>query len=358
MKIAIVGNLGQNGYIITKALRQLHYDADLYITCKNNNISDTQNPANYEKKYNSPDWVKIFNTQDLIAAFIKGKKIFSKYDTVIAITLSPAYIQFFNKNFISIATGSDLREFVFQRGIYSYLLRQSYQKTRHIFYLNPDHQSAIKRLKLESKASFLPYPIEISRFDYMRSNQEKNQKLTIFWPTAWSARLKGTNKFIDACAKLFDEGYDFNLRIIDHTNNDTIEQIDKDVMHGFIKKYKKQITIFNPIKNKESIFEKYYQADIVADQFQIGSFGMITAEALCCKKPVMIYFNNNFAKYYNNEILPGLICNTQREIYSILKKQLTTRDQNYLDNLGEKGYEWIKKNHSHQEVIKKIIDVL
>jgi len=356
MKIAVVGNLGQNGYMITKALRELGHQVDLFITCKNNNIPSTQDPANYEQNYSHPSWVKIYDTSNQISAFFVGRNIFSQYDRVIAITLSPAYIQFFNKDFISIATGSDLREFVFQNGIYNFLLKKAYQKTKHLFYLNPDHQSAIKKLNLESKSTFLPYPMEIDKFNYLEANQKQNEKLTVFWPTAWSTRLKGMDKFINACTALFNQGFDFNLQLVDHTNNDAMEKKDKNIMLDFIKKYQKNITVFQPIKNKEEIFKQYYQADIVADQFQIGSFGLVTAEAMCCKKPVMIYFDNDYAKYYNNEAFPGLICQTSQEIADVIKKYIN--NQNELKIVGKISFAWIKKYHFIQAIGKKINNVL
>jgi hypothetical protein len=106
---------------------------------------------------------------------------------------------------------------------------------------------------------------------------------------------------------------------------------------------------------------EYKKSDIVADQFSIGIFGTIGTETLACRKPLLAYFDRKYDKYYNNETPPIINCGTEEEIYAALKRSLELSPEDrqvFLRELGERGYQWIKKFHDIEPFAKKVLNVI
>ena len=363
MKIAVVGNLANLEYVIAKSLRNIGQDCDLFITCKKNNIHPTQNPDNYEK-IDDKSWIKIYDTSNPLKAFVEGKKIFPKYDRIIALTLSPAYVQFFNKNFIAICNGSDIREFAFGKGIYNKLLKRAYKKAKHILCSISEIDWAPKALGIEKKTSLFPTPIETEKFERQNKANIGNEKLSIFLPSSWSkigsfAGSKGTDIFLDGCADLLDKGYDFNIKIINQRNNPNTKPQDAEYVQNLLKKYPKNFLILEPIKDKNLLIDEYLKVDIVADQFFLGMFGMIGLETLSCKKPLINSYLTKYDKIYDNDSPPIIIANTKQEVSQKIKEIIDNNNRKeFLNNLGTRGYQWVKKHHDSKILALKIMDVI
>ncbi|MFA5165764.1 MAG: hypothetical protein WC449_00460 [Candidatus Paceibacterota bacterium] len=367
MKIAIVGNLGQSGYIIAKALRQQGQDADLFITCKNNKIAKGQDPKEYEEAAQNYSWIKLYNTSPALKAIYQGLQIFPKYDRMIALTLSPAYVQFFNKNYIAISTGSDLREFVFEKGIMNFLLRLSYKNAKYLFCGISEMNTAIKELRLENKSAPLFTPIDINLLESYAKKCPvgRNGDLTIFAPSSWITSKynkfsKGIDKLLEASIKLIEEGYALKLKLIDFSNAG-LKREDVEYVKNIAGQSKGKIEIIPRIPGRQELVCQYLQSDIIADQFDIGLFGNIGGEALACKKPLLTFFNKEYFKYYKGEIAPIINCQTQEEIYQELKKILLLPGQEREKNLqilGEQGYNWLLRHHALPIIAQKIINVL
>ena len=360
MKIAVVGNLGNLGYSFTKALRKIGQNADLFITYKNGLIADSQNPwiSNDDLSKNIP-WIKKIRTDNIFTIFSDCVLKLSQYDTVIAITTSPAYCQFFSKKLVSICTGSDIRDYVWQKGIKSWLLKQAYKKSYHVFVPFSEMHWAPKKLNIEKKSSPIYVTMDIQAFDTIKQEKE-NDKLTIFCPTNWIINRhdsKGINKLLNAIIKLLEQGYDFDIIMIDHSQNDSIPEQDKNYIMEITKKFPNNIKIIKRIERKKDLIREYKKCDLIADQFSIGMFGLIGMEALCSRKPLMAYFNKESDKFYNGETPPILNCQNEEEIFEILKMILDGKiSRNELSSLGEKGYNWILKWHSEEKVARSIIE--
>ncbi len=359
MKIAVVGNLGNIGYAYTRAMREIGHEADLFITCKKHKIIDSQNPWNSE---NPPDknilWIKTIETDNIFSSFIECARKLPKYDVVLAITTSPIYCQFFTKKLISICTGSDIRDYVWQKGVKPWLLKQSYKKSYHIFVPFSEMHWAPQKIGIEKKSSPLFVAINPQPFDEIKTNQ-KNNKLTIFCPASWIINRhdsKGLNKLLNAITNLLDQGYDFNTILIDHSKNENVSIEDKTYILEKIKKYPLNIKIIDRIKEKKDLIKEYKKCDLVADQFSIGMFGLVGMEALCSQKALMAYFDKKSDRFYDGETPPILNCYQENEIFDTLKKILDREiSRENLLSLGQKGYDWIIKWHDEKTVIKSMI---
>lgn len=359
MKIAVVGNLGNVGYSYTKSLRRIGQDVELFITCKGGVIDDSQNPWAVDNIPQNIPWIKTIKTDNIFTIFFDCISELPKYDVVIAITTSPAYCQFFSKKLISMCTGSDIRDYVWQKGMKSWLLKQAYKKSHHIFVPFSEMHWAPQKLNIQYKSSPIYVAMDIQFFDAIKK-EGSNKKFTIFCPVSWIINRhdsKGINKLLNAVIELLDQGYDFNTILINHSRNINVPEASKDYIAGIAKKFPDNIKIINRIDNKEALVKEYKKCDLVADQFSIGMFGLIGMEALCSQKPLLAYFDKRSDKFYNGEKPPILNCREEKEIYQILKKILDKEiTEKELSFLGKKGYDWVSKWHNEERVAQSIIE--
>jgi glycosyltransferase involved in cell wall biosynthesis len=68
---------------------------------------------------------------------------------------------------------------------------------------------------------------------------------------------------------------------------------------------------------KNLLIYYYNAADIVLDQFVLGSWGLVTAEAMSCGKPVLVFYKKNY-------IIVPLERNRQFLIHSVKKTFILT----------------------------------
>lgn len=360
-RIAVVGNLAGVGYFITAALRSRGIDADLYITAKDS-IQDIQNPY-VRHGIAQQEWIKVFRTRPALRAFLEGRKTFKSYDLVIALTLSPAYVQFFNKNIIAVATGTDMREFAFGSGVYARLLRRAYRKARHVFCMNMDLIEPAERLGLKDKSSFMSLVIGTEQApEPLPSN--RTGKLSFFMPARWHP-IKGLEAFVDACAILIREGKDFVITIVNYAPSEgqdpgsvaTVQHIE-----AFIREHAANIEVIEPISSREELAARYAAADIVVNQFILGVVSLVDLEAMQLGRPILNYFNEAFATYYDGDSPPFLNARTSEEIAALLRDLMAAPDvRKQLDERGHAGWAWMNRHHSLEALADQLvrtIDVL
>src|SRR5213593_1025734 len=95
---------------------------------------------------------------------------------------------------------------------------------------------------------------------------------------------------------------------------------------------------------KNMLIKYYNAADVVLDQFTLGSWGTSTPEAMACEKPVLMFYKKDYIIRSFGEEPPILNSFTEDEIYSNLIK--ITRNREFAIELGKKSREWIIRTHS------------
>jgi glycosyltransferase involved in cell wall biosynthesis len=111
----------------------------------------------------------------------------------------------------------------------------------------------------------------------------------------------------------------------------------------------------NPVP-KNQLIQYYNIADIVLDQFVLGSWGTSTPEAMCCGKPVLIFYKKEYILRAFGEEPPILNSFNEDEILSNLLKLAENKD--FRNELGKKSRDWIIKTHSPSVVAKIHLDIL
>jgi len=134
--------------------------------------------------------------------------------------------------------------------------------------------------------------------------------------------LKGTRYLIEACRQLKKEGYNFELVIVERQPNEIARQI-------------------------------YSKADIIADQFLAGFYGLFAIEGMALGKPVLCYMRPEWVKYHNSYFKECPILSTNPD-------NLTENLRLLLENpalrteLGRKGREYVEKYHSYEFIGKQL----
>jgi glycosyltransferase involved in cell wall biosynthesis len=107
---------------------------------------------------------------------------------------------------------------------------------------------------------------------------------------------------------------------------------------------------------KNQLIQYYNIADIVLDQFVLGSWGTSTPEAMSCGKPVLIFYKKEYILRAFGEEPPILNSYTEEDILSNLIK--LAKDADYRKDLGKKSRDWIMKTHSPKVVAKIHLEIL
>ena len=363
MRLAVIGNLANVGYNLTRFLRQGGVDADFLMLGGDSGI--IQNPACEDPGFwlNPPEWARPVllwngwprkvlpqqNREFRRWVLVPLWRALRHYDAVIAITTLPIMAQFVGRPYLAIATGSDLRELAFQNSITGWLMRRSYRRARTTFFMNLDHALCVRRLGLEW-ARFLPFPLDTEKYAPAQAKTSDSDGLLLFHPTRldWSYSgsvrrfLKGNDRFLRAFARWVHDGNRGRVILLDRGSDrlKTRELVNALGIADYIE--------FMPEMSKEELISHYHRADVVVDQFEIGSFGSTAVEAMSCGRPVLIYINPEYSRLCYDEPPPILNASSEEEIYNCLVRAAhpSTRIE-----LGRQARGWILRHHDWHRVV-------
>ncbi|MFC1933375.1 glycosyltransferase family 4 protein [Chloroflexota bacterium] len=365
MKIAVLGNLANIGYRMTKCLCQRGVEADLYL-----HPGDAQ--PSWEDDNIDGGWIKTYGQKHLnypfrpvrTSAYIVEQlnllRRLSCYDIVQKVCggLSPlelAYFRLTKRPYAILATGSDLRELARQDSRAARRTLASFREARVLFLATPDLVETASDLKL-SNWVYLPNLVDAEKYYPFEYQLDKSDfEMVFFHPSRldWSYTggdriltvLKYNDRFIRAFARYVGEGNNSLATIVDWGVD---RERTKDLVHELGIESNVE---FIPPMPKSNLINYYNGADVVVDQFGAGWFGLVALEAMSCAKPVMAYVKNQYSAVYP-EAPPILNCQTEDEIY---RQLLKASDKQYREQLGRQSREWILKYHHWEKVIDKLI---
>ncbi len=356
MKILIAGNLANMGYEIAKAMRKKGADVKLLLPKFPNTYEDPKFMYPKLEQEGFPDWLvrydnheRSFGLKNWKFQVIKEMRK-KEYDVIIALTEFSIFAMFSGKPYGALSTGSDMRELPFERTLKGFLYRLSYKKARAVIWGEPDKFKLLKKLGVLKKSVFTTAPRNI---DFKPQKVDRNNlknKFVIFHPVAQDWRLKNNQKFLRAFKKLCDS-YD-NVHLIISRRGPDLEKAIKILSEGSSsKKFE-----FVPPLNTNDLQYYYNLADVIVDQFGIGSIGMITVEAMKCAKSVILELDHEaFSRCYKN-VPDGLInVNSEDAIYNELKKLV--ENPNLCDKLGTKNKKWVEENWENDKLSDRYITI-
>jgi glycosyltransferase involved in cell wall biosynthesis len=381
MKILILGNMANDGYSVAKEMRKMHVDADLAI-----NISDfgmalpewedgdfqkKVDPYEMEKKdiensWRAPNWIIYFDflnklpRKKYLIKKIKSRvdiiKMIRKYDIIETHVPWAMYAQFSGRPYVVYDAGW-IRYFPFGASFRDKLARRGYKKAKKIILTNPDTYKIFDELPYlkKEKIFFVPFAIDPEKYkpsinDNLRNSYVSKDEILFFCPSRQIWKEKGNDKLIRSYAKFVNKFTKSKLIMVswsidDNRSKDLVKKLD----------IQDKVIWIEPVP-KNKLIEYYNTADIVLDQFILGSWGTSTPEAMACAKPVLMYYKKEYIIRAFGEEPPILNSFSEEEIYQNMMKLAT--DKKFREDIGAKSREWIIKTHSPSIVAQKHLEIL
>jgi glycosyltransferase involved in cell wall biosynthesis len=101
--------------------------------------------------------------------------------------------------------------------------------------------------------------------------------------------------------------------------------------------------------NEEAI-EIYKQADIIADRFKLGWYGVFSIEAMALGKPVIVYIDDDYKQYAPDLPVVDTSINEIADHVTMLAE-----DYEYRRELGEQGRKFVEEYHDAETTAERIL---
>lgn len=373
-RILILGNMANDGYSVAKELVKLHKDTTLAVNntdfgmsmpqWEENEYEQTVDPfhttaSNLKQKWKSPKWVRYFDFEytfrykrlhKRMINSLKVRKLIREHDIVEAHVPFSIEAMFSGIPYVSYDAGW-IRAFEHRRNKGDLLGEMAYNRAKALMITNPDTLRITDILKTlhPKKVVFTPFAIDSNhykplnkkqcRFDFINDND-----FIIFNPSRQVWNLKGNDMLFYAFARF--------LKI--HPNSKLIAVLwSTDIQKSLQLVYDLGIAdkvVWIPPVSKPTLIKLYNIADVVTDQFILGSWGTTTPEAMSCGKPVLMYYNSTYINRVFHSKPPIINCKTSDEIYNGLN--FLVENPEIKEKIGNESREWIKLTHNPIDVAR------
>jgi len=299
-----------------------------------------------------PEWVHYFKYKSRYRQFFEILFEARKYDIVHGFYHYAIPLQFTGRPYAILSCGSDYRMLTRELSPSGMLMARAFRKAR-VFICSQIDQIPLIEKDGYRNVVYLPMPwdekpvpavIKPPREEIMILHPPHH-----IWKGVRSEVCKRNDIFLEGLAAFIKETDKVVKCIILKRGKDFEES-----MHLI-----KELKIENNIILKDEVDRNglnrlMAECDIVADQFGIGSFGLIALEAMYLKKPVLIYINKPCEKLFYGENSPIPRMNTPDEVCAYLKYLM---QEGRLEETGRDNYLFVKKHHHHKTAIRKLIKI-
>lgn len=382
MRILVCGNMANDGYNVVKELRRMNYDVDLAINktdfgmafpewedAEISGMIDAYNTHGDEIKrhWEPPSWIKYFDFLDRSPLkkfrFKKTKarigliRLMRQYDVIEAQVPYSIYAQFSGVPFVPYDAGW-IRYFPHERGLRSTLAKRAHKIAPGIIFTNPDTYSLFEKETYidKSKLHFAPFAIDFTKYrpvdghDIRETYLRHGEDFLLFEPSRHVWAEKGNDKMIRAYARFLKVYPRARFLMVDW--GDDVHK--SKALAQFLGIYHR-IEWMAPVP-KNQLIRYYGAADVVLDQFIVGSWGTSTPEAMSCGKPVIMYYKDAHIMQTFGYRPPILNSFTEDEIYNSMVDMAVNPDRKLA--LGDASRRWIQETHDAQKVALRHVEIL
>jgi len=235
------------------------------------------------------------------------------------------------KPLVGHAHGSDLR-ISLKHPLWGRIVRRNLRECDKVLVSTPDILGVAKEFRED--AEYLPNPVDVEFF-YPKPLLEHGGKKRVLIASDSNWSVKGTDIAIRALSRIKDE---VDVSIIAYG-------VDFERTLSLAYSLGLHVNIL-PKVSHEKINQYYWSADVVIDQFKLGSLGMVSLEAIACGRPVITYVSSGYSEYRD---FPLKDVNTSEEIVSAIT------DASF--ELWLKEYNYLEKNHKSEAIVKRLVDL-
>jgi len=360
--IAVVGGFplasAVIGYNIAFYLSELGHNSNLII--KESHLGEWKKRHTDENPYQSKILKVIPNNkyENKIIRQIREVLLVRKFDIIISIGLGGMwYLPFIGKPYVSYTTGADISELAGGVGYKGYQVKQAQRvfKNANLVLYQPDFDNIAmgNSLGLKSKIPWRQFvDIEFWKAPIYEKNSMEDNILRIFHPAnlLWVSKFKGQRlKSNDILFKGFriylDNGGKGKLYYIKRGPDvKETEQLIIDL------ELTRDIEAYSKNLDSNELKDAMLKADVIADQFGVGYFGLITLEAMSLGKPVIVFAPEKHTSlvYPPPEEQPPLLNASNPE--EIAQKLLLMQDTKKMYQQSLSSRQWIEKYHHPQRL--------
>lgn len=277
------------------------------------------------------------------------EKWYDGYDLIQAYATEPIHAWMFGQGrpYVAFEHGT-MRHIPFEASGTGRLLTLAYRRAAKVIITNPDVIAAARRLGL-NKFVFIPHPVDETKY-CTRPTPVRSQlvnryqtDLVFFAPSRHNWVLKGNDVLIRAFARFVKGSTRKPLLIVSEWGQEVAEsqRLIQELGVG-------DRVVWTPPLNKMRLIEYYNAADLILDQFTIGTFGTVTPEAMACEKPVLLHFDRQVHEWCYAEMPPVISARTEDQIFRQLIELCA--DHARRKAIGQSSREWIVKYHGWELV--------
>ena len=281
---------------------------------------------------------------------------FDGYDLIQAYATEPIHAWLFARGrpYMAFEHGT-MREIPFEDSARGRLLSLAYRKAGKVLITNPDVIASARRLGLQN-FQFIPHPVDETKYCPRQSPlrarlMNRHQAGLIFLaPSRHNWGLKGNDRLLRAFARFHRESAQNPILILCDWGQEADRTARLVAELGLQAR-----VVWTPPLNKMKLIDHYNAADVVFDQFTIGTFGTVTPEAMACGKPVVLHFDRAVHEWCYPEMPPVLAAQTEDEIF--MRMVELGDDHGYREAVGQASREWVVKHHGWELVADRQIAV-
>ena len=370
--LAWVGNLGSVGFHCVRLLRRAGVESDLFLPRVYLKRPLQGNPEHEFPGAGGLEFLKPFRRDVLNhglnrlgwlgpASFVE-RRIGRHYGLVQAQTcneIGALRIKCrYGIPYVGMTTGADLSEIAMGASRFSELYRRSLVEAEHIFLVNVDQYETLARTGLRLKShSFLPFCVDLERL-WARPNPWTDP-IVLFcaarldWRDRVRASVKANDVFFRGLAECVHlqrtRGGDvrFDVRVADwgpdqEATRDLVRTLGIDDCVRFV-----------PFGDKSVFYENVVQANVVIDQFSLGTVGLIGIEAMALGRPVMGFVRQDLARRAYGTSMPVMNCVTADDVRDVL----LGLSPDVLAERSRACAEWVMTHHSDERILGILTEV-
>jgi len=254
-----------------------------------------------------------------------------------------------DKPYVACDYGSPLRVTAASDSVEGMLTRAGYRGAEAVVLTNPDVRPVMDELGIADYC-FIPHPVDETKYcpgpsavrDELEARYGSDLTL-VFCPARHDWAVKGNEKLLKAFARVARELSRPLLLILNDWGQDVRKSrrlISREEIEARV--------LWLPMLPKSWMLEYYRAADIVADQFNIGTFGLSTPEAMACGKPVILHWDSAIHDWCYQDEPPLARAQEEEEIYCWLRELV--QDPALRTRLGEQSRDWVEREHGWERV--------
>lgn len=369
MKIHLYGNNANMAFNFCKFLRRKNVEAVVFVD--RFPLVESDLPEWESADVSGNDWVKYVDVS--IKGLLKlGKNErqflceLKKCDLIHSFGEASMLTRFASRPYVHWTYGYDLDNMPFKSGslkhfVLSRLQRGALKKADLIIYSMPHQKESIDKLGLSNARYFPPIPIDTDRYTRISENNivDIRSKYNCDLLFAHLSRQEWVRNEPGQQNKGNDRLFRAFARFIKQSNKKVIMLVAEKGRD--INESKKLITELGIDKNiiwtapwkKEELIKNLSAVDMVFDQFNAGSAGLLVLECMSIGIPTFIHFGREYESFFAE---PPPVVNVSSEDDICNKMLELSQDPDKRRHIGTEAHDWIMKYYHWEKIIDKFIE--